>query len=1381
MTDANNLLSILRGEIPVPPLGASSSSSPSSPLSSLSRPLGPPPVQSSSPSNSQANKQDVNHLENLLSRLSTSSQGPSTPSPALVPSPPPPSKPTQSPGNSLLSILQGGKGPAHPSTPPVAATPPTMPNFNFVSPFDLLSLSFPPASPSTAAVAATRTISPPSAPTNRAPSVSPAPATPQRSAQSIPTNYLSYPSLPSTSSPSTSPTLQQGLRIPSSSLPSDPSSPQLLSISPSPGTHSDSLVTTRPDFVPITLFTPQLPDSRLGGSRRLAISESGIAYVVQQKSKSNGKKSRSSASSSGSGEGVRIIDRDSGARVLIEKPFGETETKEGETIEVSHVEASRRTENGGRAWLFAGGGKAGTVAVWVGKDRFEEPKGKDAGYQPRFIVKAPYRPEEKFAVARLHPDYPNTPLLAFATDREREYGREVWLVDMSEANGVLDSAAFGRYMSRHSTLCCQAFHKVRFKQFPVSLALSPEVVADFRYFLPAQSICDIAFSPDGSLVAVLEISCFSIFSTNSGHPILSATLPPSESIPSEITFLSSTPSTPLDPSSTSKPVVRGVAVSSRNGTQIDLFSFASPSSPPSSTASPVVSITLEPPTDDDDTANSHHSSQMSFNHSSSTLYVSSSLRGSIFAFKVSYPSLSLTNARYDLDVLERFLSDETPLVDPKTRSIRISHVLETPHPEPILQFVLDSKTPAAQSDEGGAGGGGALVLHSQGIQHMSLPPLPVSSGASKRPSVSAPPPLTSDKPSLSNPFSSDASTFPPSANARSVSPHSPTPSSPPTDSELDRYLEVGRRMSLEGSIHVQSEVEVEEERVDEVSWEFMRRASVPIVHEDEMEPNGVEEEEEEKDRQVEEILRARLEKEKVSVSADELGSIDEPVRGDIANASVFDPATLATPSAEDQEILLRPRSEESKPSKEEEIKLSGPVVNAAIKSMKAATAAKRTGGEGGPSFSNTYKNYSASATNQSPEADSSASTAFPVPQTPTTPLAQSPRIGTGNVQGGEKLLDEMKKLRNELPGSIEGIVSRQLETYLQRFEEDRSRERSSSTARAIQEAILPALEDIISAEVERSMENVAQKILPREISSVILDPDFTRSIAGSLVPTVEKTVTQLVLSGLVPSFKHTLRKSVDEIMHEMRGEMVGVRKEIVREQSGTVEKLEREVGGLKREVGELKGMLERMEKLIVDNQQAPRPPLPAVPVAAPVSASSSTSMNAFSPRSSSNRETLPPIPRSETPLANYEDILTTFLQPSDSPSFSSLVRFVERTPPGRLDRIFPPASSTGPTPPAISMAVTLSLAFRLSEIDMHRDGPFTPNEQVHLEWLKRAVGVCNDQQPPDVVALIPRILDSVLNHLVARGRKLMAMGDHRGAGEIRTVEQYARARLSIFA
>lgn len=192
-------------------------------------------------------------------------------------------------------------------------------------------------------------------------------------------------------------------------------------------------------------------------------------------------------------------------------------------------------------------------------------------------------------------------------------------------------------------------------------------------------------------------------------------------------------------------------------------------------------------------------------------------------------------------------------------------------------------------------------------------------------------------------------------------------------------------------------------------------------------------------------------------------------------------------------------------------------------------------------------------------------------------------------------------------------------------------------------------------------------------------------------------------------------------MSEMKREMLGVRKEIVREQNGMVEELEKEVGGLRGEVAELKGMLQRMEGLMIASQQQQQTRPQAVPPPAPSSIAASSHM--LSPQAS-QPETLPPIPRSETPSASYEDLLTTFLQPSESPSFPSLVHFLNSSPPQRLDRIFPPSSSV---PPAISMAVTLSLAFRLSELVKSREGGSAENEKKWLEWLRRAVGACNDQ------------------------------------------------------
>jgi hypothetical protein len=55
-----------------------------------------------------------------------------------------------------------------------------------------------------------------------------------------------------------------------------------------------------------------------------------------------------------------------------------------------------------------------------------------------------------------------------------------------------------------------------------------------------------------------------------------------------------------------------------------------------------------------------------------------------------------------------------------------------------------------------------------------------------------------------------------------------------------------------------------------------------------------------------------------------------------------------------------------------------------------------------------------------------------------------------------------------------------------------------------------------------------------------------------------------------------------------------------------------------------------------------------------------------------------------------------------------------------------------------------------------------------------------DQQSPEIVALVPRILQNVVDNLVVRGRRLMAMNDQSGAGEVRLVTQYAHARLTLF-
>jgi len=189
-------------------------------------------------------------------------------------------------------------------------------------------------------------------------------------------------------------------------------------------------------------------------------------------------------------------------------------------------------------------------------------------------------------------------------------------------------------------------------------------------------------------------------------------------------------------------------------------------------------------------------------------------------------------------------------------------------------------------------------------------------------------------------------------------------------------------MSLEGSIKVNKRVEVEEERVDEVSWEFMRRASIPFTHPEEM---NEELEGKKRDKEVEEVLKKK----------EEL-----PARGDIANA--LNPAT--------------PRGEK----KEEEIKLSGPVVNAAIKSMKLAKKKE----VGGSNFQNTYKNYSGSSQSSStPPVNGSIEEEGTVSSSPSPPQVETKTEDAGTI------VEELRRVEKGLPAVVERIVKRELEAH----------------------------------------------------------------------------------------------------------------------------------------------------------------------------------------------------------------------------------------------------------------------------------------------------------------------------------------------------------------
>lgn len=332
---------------------------------------------------------------------------------------------------------------------------------------------------------------------------------------------------------------------------------------------------------------------------------------------------------------------------------------------------------------------------------------------------------------------------------------------------------------------------------------------------------------------------------------------------------------------------------------------------------------------------------------------------------------------------------------------------------------------------------------------------------------------------------------------------------------------------------------------------------------------------------------------------------------------------------------------------------------------------------------------------------------------------------------------------------------------------------------------------------------------------------LSASIATTIVPPIERTLTSALVNSIVPAFEAKLAAAVDGVVEDIRQEMVDVRKEIVQEQSGSVSVLEDEVQALREEVSTMKSMLEKMERLVLASAAQAHSPATTSPrivqqplqhARQPIARHVSQPYVATGPLSPvethhplrqsqppSASFPLPPIPRAQTPPERYEELFTEAMQPQHEPEFAALQHLISSAPVSRIDAVFPPP----PAAPKITMAVVLSLAYRLSQVLANKDVPLDDEGKKQLLWLRKAIAACDGkvrptschpprpkssltpsvpaQQPPDLLLLIPRILTNVIDNLVLRGRRLMALNDQAGAGEIRLVQQYANARLSLFA
>lgn len=267
--------------------------------------------------------------------------------------------------------------------------------------------------------------------------------------------------------------------------------------------------------------------------------------------------------------------------------------------------------------------------------------------------------------------------------------------------------------------------------------------------------------------------------------------------PTAITFLAETGGYPS-----------ALAISVKNGTIVKHVSLIAPSSSKIDT-----SIELTLPSSATSASESTNFSQLNYHTPTQTLYVSSSVRGSLFALHLAFnePNVreiqklaELKNiVRSDADFLLTF-----PEPNWTARPPTIDHVLEVTTAEPIVSFVLDNAGNLnSSSDSTGPEQLGALILHPAGLHQVSferprLPSIITSGGSSTIKSASSSKgngvEITTSAPAQRDNDGDDGFN---GDDARSVL----------TD---DSEAGAGRRLSLESSIHVQSEVEVVVDEAD---------------------------------------------------------------------------------------------------------------------------------------------------------------------------------------------------------------------------------------------------------------------------------------------------------------------------------------------------------------------------------------------------------------------------------------------------------------------------------------------------------------------------------------------------------------------------------------
>lgn len=316
-------------------------------------------------------------------------------------------------------------------------------------------------------------------------------------------------------------------------------------------------------------------------------------------------------------------------------------------------------------------------------------------------------------------------------------------------------------------------------------------------------------------------------------------------------------------------------------------------------------------------------------------------------------------------------------------------------------------------------------------------------------------------------------------------------------------------------------------------------------------------------------------------------------------APVPAPAPTTVPAPPESVAAKEPASgSENLPSSElADAKLSGPVINGAIKELKKAN----TNGKKSHSRSASHASQGPSSKHAKMENNGTATPVHAAEATTAAPTAVS--ASSEELKGLFADLEDRLAARllpsprateavpappAPAPVDLSGLEQSLAKLMLDSKPTDKQLEPiiRNEMQRTVLPAVTATVREAVNQHIGYGLADSMKVALPSELQKLLLRPDvsshLTRSFASGVLPLVERTVSESIMQVLVPQFQDATDAVADRVLREIHAEVTGVRKTIVAEQSEALKETEVRMREMARQ---MEAMQAQMAALVRSNER----------------------------------------------------------------------------------------------------------------------------------------------------------------------------------------------------